>query len=137
MAVQGRPISVRRKEEPQVGIFWVVRGNLLIDGTSLSHADAYGDHLTHPRGHVDVWEQFQQKGLVFPEMEYEEYPRGRVMYSTKTRRFLLLADRCILRDKGIVSKILSELKLPSGTETGTDEHYRCSICLRSGLEVRG
>jgi hypothetical protein len=112
----------------------VVRGKLLIDSTSLGQAEAYGDNLTHPRGHIEVWEQFQQKGLVFPEMEYEEHPRGRVMFNTKTQRFLLLADRCILRDKSIVSKIMSELKLSKGTETGTDEHYRCPTCLRSGLD---
>ena len=128
------PTSERRRKEPQVGIFWVVKGNLLIDGTPLSQAEPYGDHLTHARGHAEVWEQFQQKGLVFPEMEYEEVPRGRVMYHTKTKRFLLLADRCILRDKVIVSKIMSELKLSRGTETGTDEHYRCFLCLRSGSD---
>jgi hypothetical protein len=136
MAVKRRPVSERQKEEPQVGIFWVVRGNLLIDSTRLGQAEAYGEQLTHPRGHAEIWEQFQQKGLVFPEVKYEEHPRGRVMYNTKTKRFLLLADRCILRDEKVVRKVLTELRLPRGTETGTDEHYRCSICLRSGSEVR-
>jgi hypothetical protein len=131
MAAKRRPISERRKQEPQVGIFWVVKGNLLTDSTPLSQAEAYGDQLTHPRGHIEVWEQFQQKGLVFPEMEYEEHPRGRVMYNTKTKRFLLLADRCILRDEKVVGKIIAELMLPTNIEIGTDEHYRCSDCLRS------
>jgi hypothetical protein len=135
MTVQGRPMCERGKEEPQVGIFWVVRGNLLIDSTALSHAEPYGDNLTHPRGHVEVWEQFQQKGLVFPEMEYEEHPRGRVMFNAKTKRFLLLADRCILRDEKVVRKIMTRMNLPrKTTDRGTDEHYRCSICLRSGSD---
>jgi hypothetical protein len=134
MVVKRRPVSERRKEEPHVGIFWVVRGNLLMDSTPLSAGEFHGDHLTHPRGHAEVWEQFQRKGLVFPEVEYEEFPRGRMMFDTRTRRFLLLADRCILRDKNIVSKTMSELKLPRSTEMGTDEHYRCSVCLRSGSD---
>ncbi len=61
----------------------------------------------------------------------EEFPRGRVMYNTKTRRFTLLADRCILRDKGVVGRVMSELHLPGeNTDKGTDAHYRCSSCLR-------
>ena len=52
------------------------------------------------------------------------------MYNPKTRRFTLLADKCILKDKRIVSKIMSEMNLPSkNTDKGTDSHYRCFTCL--------
>jgi hypothetical protein len=118
------------KGEPHVGIFWFVRGKLFIDSTSLGEAEPYGDHLTHPRSHIDVWEHWRLSGKVPGESEYEEYPRGRVLYNTKTQRFALLADRCILRDKSMVKKIMSELNLPGeNTDKGTDAHYRCSACL--------
>jgi hypothetical protein len=52
------------------------------------------------------------------------------MYNTKTRRFILLADRCILRDKGIIRKIKSDMGLPKDAKVDTDEHYRCFVCLR-------
>ena len=123
-----RKISTRTTE-PRVGIFWLVDGKTLIDSTSLSEAEPYGDHLTHPRGHIDVWEQWRLSGKVPAESEYEEFPRGRVMYNAKTRRFMLLADRCILRDKNVVRRIMSELKLPRNTATDTDSHYRCPACL--------
>jgi hypothetical protein len=125
-----RKSGKRRKQEPHVGIFWLVRGKLLIDSSALSGAEGYGDFKIHSRGHAEVWEQFQQRGLVFPEMEYEESPRGRVMFNAKTQQFTLLADICILRDKDLVRTIMAELKLPSHTETKTDEHYRCSRCLQ-------
>jgi hypothetical protein len=120
-----------RKKQPHVGIFWLVDGKLVIDSTSLAEAEPYGDNLTHPRGHLKVWEQWRMGGKVPGESEYEEFPRGRVMYNTKTQRFTLLADRCILRDKGVVSRIMSELHLPGKqTDKGTDAHYRCPSCLR-------
>lgn len=122
----------RRMPEPRVGIFWVVRGKLVIDSTPLGEAEPYGDHLTHPRSHFDVWGQWRLGGRVPGESEYEEFPRGRVMFNTKTQRFTLLADRCILRDKSVVSRVMSLLHLPSkDTDKGTDEHYRCSACLRA------
>jgi hypothetical protein len=133
------PRTQSQKEEPHVGIFWVVSDNVLMDSTPLGEAEPYGDHLTHPRSHIDVWEQWRLGGEVPGESEYEEYPRGRVMFNTKTHRFSLLADRCILKDKRMVREIVSELNLPTkstdkNTDKGTDAHYRCSVCLRSGSD---
>ena len=116
--------------EPQIGIFWLVDRKLLIDSTLLSAAEEYEDFRIHSGNHVSVWEKFQQNGTAPREMEYEEAPRGRVMYNTKTQRFTLLADKCILKDKRIVSKMISEMNLPSkNTDKGTDSHYRCFACL--------
>src|ERR1700688_2310662 len=99
--------------EPHIGIFWIVRGTLVIDRTALGVGEGYGDLLTHPRSHIDVWKKWRLGGKVPGESEYEEFPRGRVMYNTKTQRFTLLADRCILREKIMVTKIMSELNLRS------------------------
>jgi hypothetical protein len=60
-----------RREEPHVGIFWVTNDKLLLDTTTLSEAEDYGDFKIHPRSHADVWGQFQQRGSAPREMEYE------------------------------------------------------------------
>lgn len=126
----GQHKASRRMPELRVGISWMVSGSLLIDSTLLSAAETYGDFLTHPRSHIDVWEQWRLGGKVPGELEYEEFPRGRVMYNAKTDRFTLLADKCILKDKRMVRKIVSELNLPTKiTDKSTDAHYRCSACL--------
>lgn len=118
------------EEEPRVGILWFVNGNLLIQSTPLSKAETYGDFLIQAESHESVWEQYQQTGIVPGEMEYDELPRGRVMYDTKTRRFTLLADRCIVRNKKIVRKIKQRMHLPKNTTIETDRHYRCLVCLQ-------
>jgi hypothetical protein len=125
----------RRKKEPHVGIFWVVNAKPIIDSTPLGEAEPYGDHLTHAPSHIDVWTLFQRNGIAPLNMEYEEAPRGRVMYDTKTRRFTLLADRCILKRKDLVGKIMSAMNLTGkNIDKGTDSHYRCADCLCKGLE---
>jgi hypothetical protein len=134
MCAKDHQLVRHRKDEPQVGIFWLVNGELLIDSTLLSEAEPYGDLLTHPRGHAAVWEQYQRNGVVLPEAEYEEAPRGRVMYSRKTRQFTLLADNCILKRKGLVAKLKKEMRLPRNTTVGRDSHYRCAKCLRDRPE---
>jgi len=125
----------RRKKEPHVGIFWVVGGKPIIDRTPLGEAEPYGDHLIHPPSHLDVWRLFQQGGIVPIDMEYDEHPRGRVIYSTKSHRFVLLADKCILRDHGMVAKIMLVMNLPEDSATDKDSHYRCAVCLGKELEL--
>jgi hypothetical protein len=48
-----------------VGIFWGIPDSnrswtLLIDATPFAEAEPYGDFLTHPRGHYDVWNNWQE-----------------------------------------------------------------------------
>ena len=113
-----------------VGIFYLVGGKLWLDVTPLPRAGGLGEFAIHERDHISYWAELVKTGSV-PDSEYEEHPRGRVAYNTKTGRFTLLADKCILSRTSVISKILSRLHLPlKDTETGTDSHYRCYRCLR-------
>jgi len=114
---------------PKVGIIYIFGGKLLIDSTPLGQAGRYGDYAIHERDHISYWAELVKSGRV-PNSEYEEFPRGRVAYNTKTGKFTLLADRCILGRKSLVSKILSTMNLPPrDTEIDKDSHYRCFHCL--------
>jgi hypothetical protein len=66
-------------------------------------------------------------------MEYYECPRGRVVYNSKTKRFALYVDRCILKRKSVVKQIMKAMHLPAGqtdvTTDGPDGHYKCSSCM--------
>jgi hypothetical protein len=115
--------------EPRVGIIYLVGGELLIDSTPLANAGRYGDFRIHEGGHIDFWGELVKNGKV-PNCEYEEFPRGRVAYYTKSGKFTLLADECILSQEDVVGKILSQLNIPpKDIDMGTDSHYRCFRCL--------
>ena len=118
-----------KSSAPKVGIMYLVGGKLLIDSTPLAEADRYGDHLIPERGHIELWAELVKSGRA-PKGEYEEFPRGRVAFDTKSSEYALLADRCILHRKSLVSGILSRLNLPAGgTRVDTDSHYRCYRCM--------
>jgi len=121
-----------QRPEPRLGIFWLVDGKLLSDSAPLSECEQYGDHLNYPGSHIEVWEQWRQVGKAPAESEYEEYARGRVMCDIETKKFTLLADRCILKRKDLIAAIKNELHLPKKTTLGTDPHYRCYTCLHGG-----
>jgi hypothetical protein len=68
-------------------------------------------------------------------VEYEEPPRGRVIYYPAEKSFVIYADRCILRKKAVVKRILKALSLPAQrTTTSSDPHYCCARCLERSTE---
>ena len=124
---------------PSVGIVWGVRGEsgtlvLVTDCTLLTEAEPYGDFLTHPGGHHDVWEGWCQLGPAalarrgLPTLiawhEYEHFPRGRVVFDTTTRRFTFYADRK-LRAPGVLREVLRVFGLnPTRCAVRPDPHYQ-------------
>jgi len=118
-----------QQPEPCVGIFWLIGTRIISDTTPISKAESYSTALTHPTGHIDHWARLQRTGAVLPEVEYEELPRGRVVFDGREQRLKLYADVCILRKKGVVQKLLRLMHLPSDTPLSTDPHYRCYKCL--------
>ena len=113
----------------KVGIFWLVGTRLVIGTAPLSEAGNYGDFKIYEGDHITLWAEMEECREVPRDSDYEEHPRGRVNFNTKTQRFTLFADPCILRKKGVVKKLLRLMCLPGDTPLSTDGHYRCFRCL--------
>ena len=128
------PSEAKVQGEPMVGIFWLLGNRLILDTSPLSEAEPYGDCLGHEVSHDHYWTAQQRLGTVPRDIEYYEHPRGRVVYNTKTQLFALYADRCILKKKSAVNRIMKEMCLPAAeTVAGTDGpggHYKCAKCLK-------
>jgi hypothetical protein len=119
---------------PAVGIFWRVNGVLVIDRSTLDEADSYGDCITHAAGHYERWQEWQTLGIArlaatgYPDLilssEYDQWPRGWIVYEVPARRFVLYADRR-LQKPGIIDalKAVFGLDLAEVIVRG-DAHYR-------------
>jgi hypothetical protein len=122
---------------PLIGIFWRIRTSdaqpmLLADCVPVDGAEPYGDFLTHG-GHYEFWSKLadmsgpQLRHDGFPDVakwsEYEEWPRGRVVFHVPTSRFVVYADRK-LRKPTKVESILRRFSLPADrTAIRGDSHY--------------
>ena len=112
-----------------MGIVWLVGRRLIFDSTPVAEAEDYGDCKTHGRSHSDCWTELQKRGTVPRNAEYDQYPRGRVVYNRRTRQFRLMLDGCIIRNTRLVSRIMGKLSLPKNTNVLADSHYRCARCM--------
>jgi hypothetical protein len=119
---------------PSVGIFWKIGHVLIIDHSTLDEAEAYGDCLTHATGHYERWEGWQALGasrlrsLGYPDdivtSEYDDWPRGRIVYQVPANRFVLYADRR-LQTPEITAALTEAFRLEAQTVViRSDAHYR-------------
>ena len=90
-----------------IGLFWAVEyqgmTRLIAHAVPMDQALVYGDMLTVELGQYEFWSSLARRGsqrLITAGMpttpvwsEYEEWPRGRVLYDRTARRFVIRADR--------------------------------------------
>ena len=130
-------MRTKKKKEsrsaPQVGIFFFYDHELWIESTPVQKAVVHLNFKDHDGDHVTYWEGLIKESKVPEDEEYQNVPRGRVVFHADTGRYHLLLDRCILRRKNLVAKIEQQMGLPAEeTDTDTDTHYRCADCLPEG-----
>ena len=118
-----------KKKVPQVGLFFVVAGQPWVEGNPWTKNPSVSGFRTYPVGHPEYWTRLQSANAAPKDMPYEDVPRGRVNYMDATRRFTLLADKCIIKSKPLVRRIIVALGLPKDTAVVRDLHYRCAACM--------
>jgi hypothetical protein len=125
----------------KVGIFWGLREDvdphrfsLIVDATNISEAEPYATFLTHPRGHYEVWENWRRLGPAvlakrgLPQQiawhEYEDFPRGRVVFNTEDNTFVIYADQR-LQAPSFLSDVIRVFELETQRSVvRSDAHYR-------------
>jgi len=120
-----------------LGPFWVVedqgRAVLIAHAVPLDQAVPYGDMLTVEAGHFEVWSALARRGSRLLRAagiptapvwsEYEEWPRGRVLYDCAARHFVIRADRQ-LRRPALLRLITDHFRIAvADTTVLSDDHY--------------
>lgn len=122
---------------PSVGIFWVLgRGGddrrVLADLKPVDEAEVYGEFRTHG-AHYQFWDalgtlsagELRLRKLPTEPLwtEYEDHPRGRVVFHIPSGKFTIYADRKLWRP-ATMSRIVHAFGLDNESfEVRPDAHY--------------
>ena len=112
------------KHEPKIGIFWIYKEEILAGMKSLRVIRAVCGMKDTDFEHYRLWSEFQKARHELRCFEYEDIPRGRIVYSEKENAFILYLGKEMAGNKGIVEKIVSRFDLKNlNVRVCTDEHY--------------
>jgi hypothetical protein len=113
----GQPVTGK------IGIFWWFAGRLLASVCRVEEGDAAGGTVDSKFAHVETWPVLQKCHPELRAMEYEDVPRGRVVYLQRSKRFRVLMDKVLFKSH-IKVEILEKFGLPkSRTKFLKDQHY--------------
>jgi hypothetical protein len=128
------------RDDAFVGPYWFARdasGKILLIAhrCALADAEKYGDFLTSPHGHYDLWESWRAgnppDGLagIVRDAEYEEWPRGRVVFNFVRNQFVVYGDKQVF-EHGLQQQVVERFGLNADrVEFARDEHYRSTRSL--------
>ena len=94
-------------------------------------AEPYGNCLTYGRGHYETWTHWRRDRTVEPALralvrsyEYEDWPRGRIVFDQSRDLFIIYADRKLLTP-ATIARLETQFQLPAErTEIQSDLHYQ-------------
>ena len=103
-----------------VNLFFQVNKKFLIHKCSNENAEKYGEFLNYPESHFEVWEKNYSSQY---HVDFDYFPRGRVVYNLKEKCYYIYHDKCITD----LSEILKDYK-NEPYRVCSDFHYQCKNC---------
>jgi len=107
----------------KIGVFWIV--NDKVDGFKepVENGEDYGNTVQPSHDHFTYWDKFVLRYPKLKLMEYDEIPRGRVIYDKKKKRFVILSSKKVLNNGELIESICKFYGLDKNIELKWDEHY--------------
>lgn len=103
-----------------VSLFFVVNGKFLIHCCKKENGEKYGDFINYPQSHMEIWDKYYYKKY---HVDFDYFPRGRVVYNIKENKYYVYHDKCIKDLSNIVGTEDKEK-----IEIREDFHYQCYKC---------
>jgi len=110
-----------------IGIFWIINGK--VDGFKepIENGEDYGNTVQPSCDHFTYWGEFVLRYPKLKLMEYDEIPRGRVVYDKRKSCFVILSSKEILKNRKLIRSICQFYGLGKNVELRWDEHYEMHI----------
>jgi hypothetical protein len=110
---------------PEVGIFYVIAGELWPESTPIPEARHLREVIIPFGNHRSYWNNLRRMICTLEGVPHDCYPRGRVGFVNATGMYYLYLGPEILEDEPIVRRVMDEMHLPAAqTEVRLAPHFR-------------
>lgn len=109
-----------RLKTPLIGIFWIMDNRLLLNACPYDRGEDMIGNWANYSGHYPFWEKYSDENNI--PYDYVHYPRGRVVYNIKTKKFKIMSSKQVIKDKKIIKRIAEAFHLTKYM-VASDSHY--------------
>lgn len=106
-----------------VCLFFLVDNKFLVHSCDNNEAEKYRHFLNYPESHMNIWNRNYEKKY---QVDFDYYPRGRVVYNTLEDCYYIYHDKCIENLHDIIKIIQG-----NNYKILEDFHYQCYKCNRN------
>jgi len=120
--------------KPSVSVWWYINdqfAGIEVDVDIGDITSVGGRFINAAVDHWDLWSDIQKEYNIPSYIEYDYYPRGRVIFDALIHKYKVIGDACCVNNVGFQDAIKFYYKLPSTTLFDTDDHYTCKDCINS------
>jgi hypothetical protein len=126
--LQERAQRIRRWREagtPEVGIFYVIAGELWLDSTPLPEARQLREVIIQFGSHRSYWNNLRRMIQPLQGLPHTCDPRGRVVYVKAPARYQLELGPELMTDADMVRQVMEAMHLPpEQTEVRLAPHFQ-------------
>lgn len=118
-----KPIILKNTyKEAEVCLFFCINRSFKVHTCILEEAEDSGSFLNFPESHLKIWDK--EYATKYPGIDFDYFPRGRVVYRKEDDTYLIYYDRCIGEGIEAIVSLYDGRKV----ELHLDEHYQCADC---------
>ena len=108
-----------------IGVFWIFEKRVFFETQKLEDIKSINGFKDSDLYHYQVWNKVKNQHSKFYLYEYENIPRGRVVYDIKENLFIIYCNENILQKEISKKLILEKFQLLNENSIfKEDEHYR-------------
>jgi len=121
-------LSLKRLyRQKSIGIFWIYEQQVFSEVQKLEDVKTINGFKDSNLSHYKVWNKIKDQHPNFYLYEYEDIPRGRVIYDIENKIFIIYCDKNILQDEISKRLILEKFKLLRRFEISKDIQFKPNI----------
>ena len=107
-----------------IGVFWIFENKVFSETQKLEDIKSINGFKDSDLSHYQVWDKIKTQHPKFYLYEYEDIPRGRVVYNIEENQFIIYCNENTLQEEISKKLILEKFQLLNiNSIFKADEHY--------------
>ena len=108
-----------------IGIFWIYKSQIYSKSIKTNSIKSINGFIDSDFSHYQVWDEISSQNKDFYLYEYEDIPRGRVIYDVENTQYIVYANSDIINSAESKALIINAFNLKADSVLFQyDEHYK-------------